>query len=182
MRIVHGAVALVAFSTLIACSQHVESESTGKTTRQADVSIEKPIPLVLQFVGSYSSDGSDPGGLSSVELRRDGTYSASFDDGSREDGAFNANRTVSWPINVRLTSWDGHQWRAQITGYDQKLVVAIDGDSGSLTADATVGPDEAICDQSGGTWSDDDADPKTGLYCVCPDGSSYIPSQGGCVQ
>jgi hypothetical protein len=41
---------------------------------------------------------------------------------------------------------------------------------------------ESVCDDSGGHWTDDDADPATGLFCLCDAPSQFIPSLGGCAH
>jgi hypothetical protein len=56
------------------------------------------------------------------------------------------------------------------------------GHKAALTATDKVGPDESDCDTSGGAWTDDEPDARTGLFCVCPAGHAYIPSAGGCVK
>jgi hypothetical protein len=61
------------------------------------------------------------------------------------------------------------------------LQITIDGATETLTAPWASG-DESMCDATGGAWSDDDADPKTGLFCGCAAKLSFIPSLGGCVH
>jgi hypothetical protein len=62
-----------------------------------------------------------------------------------------------------------------------RMTVVIDGAAEELQATSVVGPNEALCDASGGAWTDDDPDPQTGLYCLCPSPRVYVPSAGGCV-
>ncbi len=40
--------------------------------------------------------------------------------------------------------------------------------------------DEENCDNTGGSWRDDDVNPKTGLFCDCPSGKTW-ESGKGCV-
>jgi hypothetical protein len=75
----------------------------------------------------------------------------------------------------------GLAWTASIEGYSSKIQLTRSGHVTHATASGNVGPNESVCDASGGSWTDDDADAATGLYCVCPTGTAYIPSAGGCV-
>jgi hypothetical protein len=59
----------------------------------------------------------------------------------------------------------------------------VDHHGVKATLDATFpAGGEDMCDDSGGSWTDDDPDPATGLYCVCEAPKSFIPSLGGCAD
>src|SRR5262249_11765547 len=59
------------------------------------------------------------------------------------------------------------------------VVTLAGGGTVTLTSDfALIGED--ACDKSGGQFTDDDADPKTGLFCVCPAPKVWLHASGGC--
>jgi hypothetical protein len=114
-----------------------------------------------------------------LEVDRDGSYEALTDGSSSlERGAFVAAPAVALPLTF---TFGGGAWTASIAAYDDELHVQRAGVASILYAVSPVGPNEALCDASEGAWTDDDADPSTGLYCVCPSSTAYIPSAGGCV-
>jgi hypothetical protein len=120
-----------------------------------------PSPFVLQFSGTY--DG--PAGQ--LALGRDGSYKL---DGKR--GRFRASRSrKSLPLTLTL----GHR-TATIEAYDGTLHL----DGTALQLERPTASDEDLCDATQGQWTDDDADPATGLYCICR-GGDFIPASGGCV-
>ena len=138
-----------------------------------------PTPFALQFVGAYEALGVPAGALRWLALQRDGSYEALAQGSSSvEAGAFVAAPALALPLT--LTSGQG-AWTASITAYDGALYIQRAGVTSTLLAVSPVGPSEALCDATEGEWTDDDADPSTGLYCVCPAPSAYIPSVGGCV-
>ena len=121
-----------------------------------------PSPFVLQFTGRY--DGS-----STLVLMRDGTFLL---DGER--GRFRSPPSRrSLPITLSLG-----KRKAVIAAYDGRLRLGTE----TLRLARPTTSDEELCDATAGQWTDDDADPATGLYCVCPAGAHFIPSSGGCVR
>ena len=40
---------------------------------------------------------------------------------------------------------------------------------------------EAACDATHGKWTDDDPDPASGLFCICPLHEVLVWSAGGCI-
>jgi hypothetical protein len=134
----------------------------------ADASLP-PSAFTLQFTGRYQ--GAPP--LAALELRRDGTFAAA--DG--EQGRFySPPGRRKLPLQILLRSRE-RSWTAVVDAYDGKLRTAEE----TLLLARPQQADEDLCDSTGGHWTDDDADPATGLYCVCGPGSWFIPSSGGCV-
>jgi hypothetical protein len=144
-------------------------------TEEADSAVP-PSAFTAQFIGRYQ--GSLP--LASLDLRRDGTFTQVTSSGIGT-GRFRAapgRRTL--PLEIRLRS-RGHEWKALVRAYDATLHVIREGSEQTLRLVRPQASDEELCDSTGGRWTDDDPDPATGLYCVCPAGRRFIPSSGGCV-
>jgi hypothetical protein len=134
--------------------------------------------FTLQFVGKYAAASGSAGSLSSVQIRRDGSYTAVFASGTIERGTIDVDPTNKQLPLTFTFSGNGHPWTGSVQNYsDQSMHVG----SQALQATTLVGPSETLCDQSGGAWTDDETDPTTGLFCVCGSGTFYIPSLGGCV-
>jgi hypothetical protein len=138
-----------------------------------DPTFTVPAPFALQFVGSYAADGPSRADWL-LQLHRDGSYDF-FADSRSERGAFLASPTRELPL-----SFHGATWMATATAYDGQLHLISDEWTATLRALEPVGPIEALCDATGGRWTDDDPDGATGLYCVCPSPRVYLPSIGGC--
>ena len=171
--------ALSSIASLSCASSDPSSEDTSASDDELTAS--PPSPFALQFVGAYRPDPGSTSPIARVTLERDGHYTIVFSPSRREHGSWHASKTrTTLPLTFRLVT-RGHFTSMQIDAYDQKATVERDGVTTHLHATSTVGPNETICDDSGGSWADDDADPATGLYCVCNAGTSYIPSAGGCV-
>jgi hypothetical protein len=133
-----------------------------------------PSPFTLQFTGRYE-------GAEVIELRRDGSYVA-ITSGGCEQGRFSstpAQRTL--PLEIRLRT-HGRAWKAVVDAYDGKLRLLRSGAPQTLQLSRPQKSDEELCDSTHGRWTDDDPDPATGLYCVCPAGKTFIPGKGGCVD
>ncbi|HUJ25099.1 MAG TPA: hypothetical protein VLW85_03715 [Myxococcales bacterium] len=126
---------------------------------EADVAAA-PTAFVLQFTGTYS-------GGSTLVLGRDGGY--------KLDGARGHFRATGAGKSLPLTLAIGRR-KAVIAAYDGKLRF---GDE-ALQLERPAASDEDLCDSTGGKWTDDDADPATGLYCICPAATHFIPASGGC--
>ncbi len=140
-----------------------------------------PAPFVLQFVGTYADPSAPSGAVAEVDLGRDGSYRATFNGNSAtETGTFHAE-SGSLPVTLSFEG-TGAPWTGTIQAYDGVIHAAYGATTSTLRASAAVGPNEALCDATGGAWADDEADPTTGLYCVCPAPQEYIPSAGGCVE
>ena len=137
-------------------------------------------PFALQFAGTYRNPAASFGSIESLTLDRSGGYFAKV--AGRwlpETGTVSVGAETTLPLTFHL--FDGHQrWTATVRDYDYLLHIERDGAGAVLAADGIVGPDETLCDESGGMWTDDDVDPRTGLYCLCPPGEVYLPSAGGC--
>jgi hypothetical protein len=130
-------------------------------------------------VGTYRNQGA--GAVRALTLDRGRFIAEVAGRRSPERGLALASRAISLPFTFHLFA-AGERWRATVEAYDRVLHVERNGASFALVADGIVGPDETLCDATGGRWTDDDPDPTTGLYCVCSGGRSYIPSAGGCVE
>jgi hypothetical protein len=159
-------------------------------------------PIALQYVGEYDWVPNTPGGdIQWLRIHRNGTYTlhwAMDEEGIDETGKVrvdvagtqeNGTAGPGYPIVFHLN--DAHPG----TPPDAKTATLPDCCSGTihltlpleqtefdLKASSSVGPDEDACDATHGSWTDDDADPTTGLYCLCPKHQVYIPSAGGCVE
>ncbi len=145
----------------------------GDEAEALEVAAAPPGPFTLQFTGRYE-------GAEVIELKRDGSYFALTRAGV-EQGHFSspaAQRTL--PLEIRLRS-HGRSRKALVDAYDGKLRVLRGPEPESLQLSRPQASDEELCDQTGGQWTDDDPDPATGLYCVCPAGAAFIPAKGGCV-
>lgn len=132
-----------------------------------------PSPFTLQFTGRYE-------GAEVIELKRDGSYVAITGSGC-EQGRFTSVPTQrTLPLEIRLRA-HGRAWKAVVDAYDGKLRLLRGTPPPTLQLSRPPRSDEQLCDETHGKWTDDDADPATGLYCVCPSGTSFIPGKGGCV-
>jgi hypothetical protein len=142
---------------------------------------EAPIPYVLQWINDYRG----PGYVSRLNLRRDGTYDATVGlaaNATVEHGLYFGPRTVPTTpgIDLRLVAAGGTRWSANLTLYSSTSAV-VTRDGHTVTLHATLPTDgEDACDSGNGSYLDDDAN-GAGLYCACPDGLEWIPSQGGCI-
>ncbi len=171
--------AFVLFAALAACSS-ASSETTS--SNDAELSAKKPIPYVLQYVGDYESDGAG-GHFDYLLMKRDGHWVGSID-GVTKTGVYygpNAHPTT-FPLKLAFVA-RGLSFTADIGAWApyQPMTIHYAGTAQTLTASFANGS-ESICDASAGTWSDDEADPATGLFCACPAHKVYIPSLGGCVR
>ena len=172
--------AVSAFS-VAACGGAADGSEPSAATSE-DLVTHAPVPFGLQFVGDYADAAAVTGAISRLELHRNGTYTAHFQGQTRsERGAFVGPAHPVIPYVFRLIA-RGHSWTATVTGYNAALTIARSGLTSVAVAAGTVGPNEGLCDASGGSWTDDDPDPATGLYCVCPAPLVYISSAGGCVR
>jgi hypothetical protein len=144
----------------------------GDEAQALEAAATAPSPFTLQFTGRYE-------GAEVIELRRDGTYVAITSAGC-EQGRFSsapAQRTL--PLEIRLRT-RGRAWKASVDAYDGKLRL-LRGAPQTLQLLRPQKSDEELCDATHGRWTDDEQDPATGLYCVCPAGTSFIPGKGGCM-
>ena len=141
--------------------------------------------LATAFTGDYDNSTASPGAIEWLKLARDGSYEAAIvGSPTLESGAVEAPATVALPFVFTLRPASGATaWVASVVAYDRRLHVVHEdqGAASILTAVTTVGPNEALCDATRGSWTDDDADRTTGLFCRCPAATAYIPSEGGCV-
>lgn len=135
-----------------------------------------PTPFALQFVGTYQ--GAPP--LVRLSLRRDGSFLALTDSGAEQGRVFSSPSSRALPLELRFRGKG--RWTAVIEAYDGRLRVSRGADEQVLQLIRPQVSDEELCDSTGGSWTDDDADPATGLYCLCAAGSSFIPAEGGCLR
>jgi hypothetical protein len=176
---------LVLFATVISACGGSPDESATASSSEQDLTARKPIPYVLQYVGEYDGDGA--GHIDYVKLDRTGKLVISID-GRAHSGAFSGPSAVPDPRDtptLKLVTSSGQMtarvdsdapWKDHDT-----LAVTIHGRTETLTATWSSGR-EAMCDATQGSWTDDDADPATGLFCLCGAHRSFIPSLGGCVR
>ena len=137
-----------------------------------------PIAQVLQYVGAYTGDGP----FASLELHRDGTFTATVD-GARKTGRYEGPHAPASVVKLVLIT-QGASFTATVPSEwttKQRLVVTHAGRTETLVSPWDAGS-ESMCDDTHGSWTDDDPDPTTGLFCVCPPPKQYIPSLGGCTR
>ena len=139
----------------------------------------EPRPYVMQYAAVYYG-GPDSRSFDWLELRRDGTFTAMVD-GAVHDGRYDEQETASREPALEFSgetdTFVGTLHADWASGH--RLAVSRGGVAEVLTT-TSVGS-EAMCEASGGTWRDDDAD-TAGLYCSCALGRKYIPSAGGCTD
>ena len=157
------------------------SGSAGGTKTSAELAATSP--FVVQFTGRYEDPEAEAGSVRWVRIRRDGTFEIMVQGAAApEDGTFGASALHELPATLELDAGSLGVVTATITDYDGVLHVTLGGHAATLRADRPVGPNEPVCDATHGVWYDEDADPSTGLYCICPGTESYIPSEGGCIR
>ena len=144
----------------------------GDPTAAEDTADLSPVPsaFALQFTGSYLGAGS----FTRLDLHPDGTWSGRRD-GRSERGRFRAGRGRALPLGLLLEG--PVSLRCSVAAYDGRLLCGAE----ALRLQRPATSDEELCDRSAGRWTDDDPDPVSGLYCVCPGGRAFIPAEGGCV-
>jgi hypothetical protein len=162
---------------LAACSGSASPD--GVSASEEELRARAPIPYVLQYVGGYEGHGE----VESLFLKRNGTFSAIVR-GARETGVFVGPRHPKEPLVVSLvTHGDSMRVTLRADWQATRYEADVDHDGAKTTLDATFpAGGESMCDDSGGSWTDDDPDPATGLYCVCEAPESFIPSLGGCTR
>lgn len=145
---------------------------------------EAASPYLLQFVGEYDAPVGQ--GLTSLSLHVDGSFDATVD-GRALSGSFGAAGASHAPSALLEDSAGGASSAsfaamARAPGAPAQVTLTLAGALGSATLVAPwVASNEAMCDATGGRWSDDDPDPATGVYCRCSGGALFLPSRGGCV-
>jgi len=170
------------FSFIIPLTSCGAAADPVEATSTSDLLPVAHSPFSLQFAGTYRNPTASFGSIESLTLDRDGRYLAKLaGHWLPEGGVARVGSGTTLPLTFHL--FGGHErWTATVRDYDRVLFVERNGASSALAADGIVGPDETLCDESGGMWTDDDVDPRTGLYCVCPPGEVYLPSGGGCLR
>ena len=178
----------VAALALTACAAPTDGPTTADEndpgTTSEELRARVPLAYVLQFVGTYENAAAPTGQIRKLVLARTGRYTAwTTGKTTAERGAFYSVSHLSDPRleTLRMVT-KGLGWTAKIEGNTSTLTLTRSGATSTVTATGFVGPNESICDESQGAWTDDDADPATGLYCVCPAPKVYIASAGGCVH
>jgi hypothetical protein len=168
------------FVAVLASCSSASPEATAHTDE--DLSAKKPIPYVLQYGGDYES-GEGAGHVDYLLLKRDGRWVGSIDGRTKTGVYYGPNAPpASLPLKLAFVT-KGLSFTADIGAWApyQTMTVHYAGTTQTLTASWKNGSED-ICDGSHGSWTDDDADPATGLFCVCPAHEVYIPSLGGCVR
>src|SRR5262249_23890716 len=111
----------------------------------------------------------DTGPVTALDLRRDGTYSATVN-GAKQQGTFTA---------TSAGVYSGAGWTATVAPWSGNLTVTVGASTEVLVGHPAL---EDACDATGGLWTDDDVDPATGLFCICPAPKVLIWSEGGCTE
>ena len=161
------------------------SDGDAASTTSEELATRTPIPYVMQYVGTYDNAKAARGDLASLQLLRSGRYIAKFAGSTHAERGvyFGPSKPGAWPLVLRLIT-TGHSFTATL-GAPNLAYGAVRVTRSSVDTDLAArvpAPSESSCDASGGAWTDDEWDPTTNLYCVCPAGKVYIPSQGGCVN
>ena len=156
---------LLLFPLLTACGGSDQSAAADQAALSGT-----PTAFALQFAGTYLGSGT----LSRLELHPDGTFVARHAGGT-ERAHFAVARGKTLPLALHLGGRLALD--AEIGAYDGVLHVG----GQQLKLQRPARSDEDLCDGSGGKWTDDDPDPRTGLYCVCPAPAAFIPAAGGCI-
>ena len=162
------------------CGAHEDDTPADVASTTDAAKAYKPIPYVVQFVGTYTRTDKH-GEIAKLTLTRTGSYTLTTVHGEVEHGEWRGPSKITSPVAfVFLTS--GHSWKGSITGYNGPLVV--DRGNGKETLSSPIPADlESLCGDTGGEWRDDDGNPTTGLYCDCPKADPYwLPGYGGCVS
>jgi hypothetical protein len=137
-------------------------------------------------VGDY--DDASGATFSRIVLHADGTMEVTTA-GETVDGVFSGSSRLGDATATAQTQ-DGRHFTISFastsdTDVPSQVHASIAFPDGSGSAQTLVGPwvagGESMCDATGGTWRDDDPDPKTSLYCTCAARDIYLPSRGGCV-
>jgi hypothetical protein len=176
---------LVALATILGCSGADSAGDSAASDEELNTTsglgaAHTPSPFLLQYVGVYHGDGK--GQFSALDLRRDGTFVATVG-GDRKTGRYEGPSRPTKPLRVAFIL-RGDSFTGTITGdwnTVQHLNIGRGVASETLSSSWLAGAED-VCDDSGGTWWDDDPDPRTGLYCTCPAPMAYIPSAGGCTN
>jgi hypothetical protein len=157
------------------------NSNEAASASEDDLTAMAPPPYVLQYVGRY--ERSADGDVDSVVLKRDGTFTATVATMAKH-GVFVGPREPKDPLVVSLVM-HGDYVRGTVRANWEEMGYEIDVEHyGAKTTLHSTFPagGEDMCDDSGGSWTDDDPDPATGLYCACPQSQAFIPSLGGCVR
>jgi hypothetical protein len=175
------------FASLIVSALGCASADTASDTAGSEDDLaalagatHAPISFVLQYIGTYHGDGH--GEFDALDLRRDGSFIATVD-GQRKAGRYEGPSRPTKPLKIAFIL-RGDSFTGTITGdwnTVQHLTIGR-GTTGEVLTSSWRAGAEDLCDDSGGTWLDDDPDPETGLYCRCPSPKEYIPSAGGCTN
>jgi hypothetical protein len=140
----------------------------------------------MQYVGEY--DAASAAGLTQLTLHVNGTFDATSN-GPTVRGTFVAAGSAG--TTEAMASLDGVDANGSRVTFrtvtsstgPSRIEITVVGALGDATLTAPwLAGDETMCDATGGRWTDDDPDPSTGLFCVCPAGALYLPSRGGCVS
>lgn len=171
----------IALGSLFACGPGADEPSTvqGSSAAENRTTLSRSA-LALEFADTYDVAGAPPKGVQTLTLAPEGTYVATLGDGTREQGTWTSAVGSQLPVTIYLKSGENLS-TAQVRALDGTLTISRDGQSMVAKSEHTVGPSESLCDGTGGSWTDDDVDPETGLNCVCKTGMAYVPSHGGCI-
>lgn len=146
---------------------------------------QQPIPYVLQYVGQYN--GAPGASVSWIAMRRTGTFAAMVN-GVIRTGVYYGPKAPADPLKIVFVMSGERPWTGVISGWQpyEKMTLTRTLYNGTTKTEVVTAKwwngNETMCDETGGNWTDDDADPATGLFCVCPTGQTWIPAYGGCIR
>jgi hypothetical protein len=156
----------------------------GASGDEQDIKRTKPpIPQVLQYTGRY--DDVPGGAFGPVILHRDGTF-IRFDphlgvSQGRYSGPTSPDPNPNAALPLKLDNLKATLGPDAKFSHALLVVTLANGVAVTLTsAFGLVG--EQACDKTGGQWTDDDADPETGLFCVCAKPKTWLHANGGCAS
>ena len=160
---------------LVGCGAPPVGSDGSDTSAEEALSSQALSAFTLQYAGLYAGSDTSRAALKSISLRPDGTYVALWVDGTREKGHFSGGTAKVDPLPLTLHAGP-HAWTASVQALAGKITVGTQ----VLLVHGGV-QSEAACDATHGRWTDDDPDPTSGLFCICPSPDVLVWSAGGCV-
>jgi hypothetical protein len=181
-RLVCSSLFLLGFA-IAGCGGAPSDDAAQVDGTDEELKAKAPIPYVLQWVGKYDGDGA--GDVDWVVMRKTGTFAAKIGGVTKTGRFVGPSKPGQWPLVVVFIT-NGDSFKGTISQWSNAsgnavMKIAHHGVTETATAPWKSGG-ESMCDDTNGSWADDDADPATGLFCVCNAPEKWIPSQGGCVR
>jgi hypothetical protein len=162
--------------------------ATASASVRAHAAVEamSPAPIALPFYGESLDPDAVAGDLVALTLSPDGSYrrrhchATPCVDAPTEIGTFTITTSRGKQLIHFQDQQDGLDKYEIVSGAANELWLRRSGASRWVAL--APQPDESLCDGTGGSWRDDDANPQTGLYCDCSAGTYWNAAGGGCVN